>query len=133
MAVKEIQSTVKMVNAAYEAITSDTDTTTTGIDTAGYDLGVSFAFRAATYTDGTYVIAFEEADDNATWTAVPSAYIVGDASNSISAVSVVNDEDATFGIISAKRYLRAKITSTATTSGAVIIGTVALGGELKPV
>ena len=133
MAVKEIQSTVKLVNAAYEAITTDTTTETTGIDTADYDLGVSFAFRAATYSDGTYVISFEESDDNAAWTAVPSDYIIGDASNSISAVSVVNDEDATFGIISAKRYLRASIVSTGTTSGAVIIGTVALAGELKPV
>lgn len=133
MAVKEIQSTVKLVNAGYLAITTDTTTTTTGIDTASYDLGVSFAFRAVTYTDGTYVISFEESDDNATWTAVPSAYVIGDASSSISAVSVATDEDATFGIISAKRYLRASIASTATTTGAAISGTVALAGELKPV
>lgn len=106
-----------------------TDTTTNGsiIDTADQDLGVSFFLGSTTYTDGTFKLVLEEGDDSglSDATTVPAEKLVTvtglDAvATGVTAVTADGAKYMKVGVHSTKRYVRANVVSTATSSGAVI-------------
>lgn len=120
--------TLNNVILAFDAAIS-TDTTTNGaiIDTADQDLGVSFFLGATAYTDGTYKLVLQEGDDSglSDATTVPSEKLITvtglDAvADGVTAVTADGDKLAKVGVFSTKRYVRAQIVSTATTTGATL-------------
>ena len=120
-----------------QAITSDTTTNTAIIDTADQDLGVSFFMNASAYTDGTYKLVLQEGDaanlsDAAT---VPSEKLITvtglDAvATGVTAVTADGDKMFKVGVFSTKRYVRAQVVSTVTTSGATISVVALVSPEL---
>ena len=121
---------------AFNAVIS-TDTTTNGaiIDTANFDRGVTFIILAPVYTDGTYTPVIEESDDSGMSgaTDVTDAQLIGtEAGAVISAVSGSGANLASIGVFSNKRFLRLKIVSASTSTGATISAVVNMKAELTP-
>lgn len=105
-------------------IATDTDTTSTiVIDTQGYSKSVMFAVYSGAITDGAYVLKIMETDnsDGTTGAAEVGAYLFQD-SFALSEDSVVQKVGAQLS----KRYCTLRITSSATTSGGVFKGAIAL-------
>lgn len=123
MPVKE-HVTKQEVRLALEAeITTDTTTVGAIFDSADYDNGLYFALGVTTYTDGTYTLKIEDGDNVALSDAadVATAQLVY---GTLPALSAVVADGAAFpreGVHSTKRYIRASVVSTATTSGAFVI------------
>ena len=123
------------VRLALEAeITSDTTTVGAIFDTANYDAGIYFAIASTTYTDGTYTLKIEDGDDSALSDAadVATAQLVY---GTLPAVTAVTADGAAYdkeGVIGTKRYVRASIVSTATTSGAFLSLLCIKDAELLP-
>ena len=116
--------------------TITTDTTTEGaiFDTANYDAGVYFALAATAWTDGLYTLKLEHGDNAALSDAavVPTANLVY---GSLPALGAAIADGAAYereGVIGTKRYVRASIVSTATTSGATISVICLKDAELIP-
>ena len=103
-----------------------TDTTTVGeiIDTAGCE-AIEFIFLTKTVTDGDYEVQIFESDD-----AGMSGEAQVAAEETFGAIDYTDDADdntvARMGVASKKRYLRAKVVSTSTSTGVDIISGVAL-------
>lgn len=98
------------------AATIATDTTTNGTGVDCNDLkSITFYFATGAYTDGTYTPNIQESDDNSTWTDVEAVNVIG-SETALSAANTV----VSIGAHPQKRYARAQIVSTSTTSGAVI-------------
>ena len=120
MPVKE-HVTHQEVRLALEAeITTDTTTVGAIFDTRNYDMGIYFALGVTTYTDGTYTLKIEDGDDSGLSDAADVAtnqLVYG----TLPALSAVVADGAMYpreGVHSTKRYVRASVVSTATTSGA---------------
>lgn len=141
MAVREQVTQMEAVLAFQGSISTDTTTNTQIIDTANFDMGVSFYLSAPVYTDGTFKVTFEEGEDSglSDAAAVPSDKIVPievtaeDAVNT-GITAVTNDGDVLVkaGVHSTKRYVRANIVSTGTTTGATLNLVAVLGSENLP-
>ncbi len=108
-------------------ITTDTTTNGTIIDTADLDLGVSFFIGATAYTDGTYKLLIQEGDDAglSDATTVPAEKLIEvpglqAVTDGVTAITADGDKYFKVGVFSTKRYLRANIVSTATSTGAQI-------------
>lgn len=133
MAVKEQVTRIKVINALEpQVIGSDTTTTGAIIDTADFDLGVSFAVLATAYTDGTFTLKIEDGDDAALADAadVDSSMLVYGTLPAVSAGASEGDVMAKEGVHSAKRYVRASIVSTSVTTGATLQVIAILGAEV---
>lgn len=128
--------TKEVVMYALEVQTIATDTTTTGaiIDTADYDLGVYFAMLCSAYTDGTYTLLIEDGDDAALADAavVATAQLVYGTLPALTAVTAEGARMAKEGVFGTKRYLRASIVSTLTTTGADLAVIMVKAAELCP-
>lgn len=112
--------------AAWVGATIATDTTTMStivIDTQGYDPSVMFAAYSGALTDGAYELIIKETDnaDGTTGAAEVGSYLV---QNSFA----LADDSAVkkVGARLTKRYCTFGIISTATTSGGVFKGAIAL-------
>lgn len=107
-----------------QAISSDTTTNGTEVDTQGYE-SLTFVVQAGTLTDGTYTPSIEESDTSGSgYTAVVDADLVGTEADA--AVDASN-EIKRIGYIGKKRYVRLSIVSTSTTTGGTVGGVAILG------
>lgn len=135
MAVKTQASYIRVYNALEPQVIA-TDTTTAGaiIDTANYDMGITFALLTTAYTDGTYTLKIEHGDDSGLSDAadVDSAMLVYGTLPADSAGSTEGDAMAREGVHSTKRYIRASIVSTSTTTGATVQVIAIVGPEVLP-
>lgn len=124
---------IMLVALVGSIINSDTVTNGEIIDTADFDMGIKFGFDIRIYTDGDYAISYEEGDDPALGdaTAVPADKIIGDAV-SLSAAQVVGDPLPGNGLFSTKRFVRAVVTSTNTSTGATVGAGAVESGEYNP-
>ena len=128
---KDIRSDLAYA-VALDPQTIASDTTTTGeiIDTADYDGGVMVT-QLATVTDGTFLPVLEESADStfATYSAIADANLIGtEADATLSTTQAVS----TIGINNTLRYIRYKVTSASTTTGAVIAAVYHKKAEVKP-
>jgi len=125
-----------LVRRAFNAdISSDTNTDGDIIDTAKYDLGIVFTFDITTFADGNYALQVFESDDSGMSGATQVAgdqLIPGSTAPELDALTAAGAVLTTIGVISNLRFLRARVVSTNTTSGATVIGSVVLGPELMP-
>ena len=128
MAVRD-NVTLNNVLAVFSATVSSDTTTTTGaiVDTAAVDCGVSFFIGSDNYTDGTYTLQLVEGDESnlSDATVVPAEKLILvdglDAVNTgISAQNAAGGKLFKVGVFSNKRYVRANVVSTGTTTGADI-------------
>lgn len=127
MAVRDNVTLNNVLLSTQAAISTDTTTVGTIIDTADFDGGVSFFIGASAYTDGTYKLLIQEGDDSGLSDAatVDSAKLIEvsglDAvTTGVTAITAAGGKFFKVGIHSGKRYLRANIVSTVTTTGATI-------------
>lgn len=90
------------------------------LDTADFDLGVSFGCLITAWTDGAHAIIIHEGDDSGLSDAalVPAEKLIG-ALPSYGAIHANADVVQMVGVHSTKRYVRASIVSTGVTTGAV--------------
>lgn len=125
----------QIVLEAFASATINTDTATNGviIDTADFDMGIKFAFDVSAYTDGSYAISYEEGDDSglSDAAAVPADKVIG-AAVTLTAATAAGAVFTGNGVFSTKRYVRAVITSTATTTGATMSAVAVQAGEYNP-
>lgn len=130
------QATYMRVFNALEPQVINTDTTTTGaiLDTADYDMGVTFALLVTGYTDGTYTLKIEDGDDSGLSDAadVDSAMLVYGSLPAASAGASEGDALSKEGVHSTKRYIRPSIVSTSTTTGATVQVIAIMGPEVLP-
>lgn len=132
MASIDMHSTVFIANALNNQ-TIATDTTTQGaiIDTHGYE-SLEFVFKSGTITDGTYTPLIEDSDDSGLSgsSAVSDTFLVG---TEVGARFVAADDNAVtrLGYVGKKRYVRASLVSTGTTSGATGMGAIAVLGHAR--
>lgn len=134
MAIREMVTKNDQLVVHDAAITSNTDTNTAIVDTAAFDMGISFYMFATTYTDGTYTLSFQEGDaaNLSDASTVPAEKLVQSASIS-AATSAAGGSMAKVGLHSTARYVRAVITSTGVTSGATVTVAAQRFAETLPV
>lgn len=140
MAVQDIRSRLA-VRLALATVAISTDTTTTGsaIDTSAHELGLMFAVDVSAYTDGTYTLSIETADDSGFSVNLEEInsgddnFLEGADGDALTAVTAVGDKSLTIGAFGNRKYARIKIVSTATTSGATLSARVIQSAENCPV
>jgi len=136
MAIKEEATNQKVIDAlTSQAISTDTTTTGAIIDTADYDNGVYFAIGCSAWTDGAYALKIEDGDNAALSDAavIPDAQLVYPAMPSLGAAIAEGSPFEKQGIFGNKRYVRASIVSTGTSSGATLQVVAVVNPELVPV
>lgn len=135
MAVKDIRSNIQPRLAMDAAISTNTTTNGSSIDTKDFEMGLMFAVFAQDWTDGAYEIQIQEADDTAFTENV--ATVSGDkligSIDDLGAALAAGAIIATLGVISNLRFVRLNIISTGTSTGAQIVGIVMQMGENLPV
>lgn len=127
MAVRDNVTLNNVILSDSVAISSDTTTNGTIIDTADFDMGLSFFIGATAYTDGTYKLVLQEGDESNLSDAatVPADKLIEvdglDAvKTGVTALTAAGGEFFKVGVHSNKRYVRANIVSTSTSTGATI-------------
>jgi hypothetical protein len=141
MSVREMVTQMDAILAFQADVSTDTTTNTTIIDTADYDLGLSFFLSAPAYTDGTYKLVFQEGEESDLSDAVtvssdkivPIYVSSKDAVNTgITAITADGNFLVKAGLHSTKRYVRAQIVSTGTDTGATLNLVAVVGAEVCP-
>lgn len=96
-----------------QALTADATTNGNTIDRQFYE-AVEFVFVTGTVTDGTFTITMQESSDNSTWSNVAAADLLGSNPSFDSA-----DDNSAFkvGYIGSKRYVRAEVKVTNSSTG----------------
>lgn len=111
-------------------IVTDTESFSSPLDTNEFDGGFMFTAAAYVYTDGTYVITLQDSPDNSVWSDVPDEKLNDPGGNGSMTLNIINVEGDTLqrlGAFSTERFIRAKVISTSTSSGATItINTIKL-------
>lgn len=119
MPTRELRSRVGAASSINPATYNTNQTSATGIDTQGYE-ALSVIFVSGALTDGTHTPSLNESDDNATWTAVAAADMVGTlvalSANSVQRVAYIGS----------KRYIQPAVASSGATG--CIYGAVACVG-----
>lgn len=137
MATRDMRSDIQVRLVFEAAITSDTTTDATAVDTADFDMGVTFAMMASDFTDGEYQLQFEDSPDNITFAPVAAEKIIGpnDPVIALTDATAIDGTERlkTVGVFSTDRYVKAQIVSTGVTTGADIEVMAILGGEQNPV
>jgi len=112
-----------LVDSAFNSQAVSTDTTTAGniIDTMTFE-ALEFIFQSGTITDGTYTVSLEEGDDAAL--ADAAAVSADETLGSISFVAADDNTAKRIGYIGKKRYVRASVVSTGTSTGGTLAGSV---------
>lgn len=140
MAVKSSVDTFGLALSSVGAITTNTTTVGAIIDTAAYNLGITYFIAATARTDGTYKLLIEWGDsptltDAAT---VPTANLLvttgaNPVTTGVTSVTAAGGSYLKVGVICGdKRYVRASVVSTGVTSGATISVLCAGSAELLP-
>jgi hypothetical protein len=125
---RDIRSDFELVCLLNSTISTDTNTDSEILDVADYDGGVTFYLMCSAYTDGTYTPVIQEGDNSALSDAASTAdgdmipQSTPEASAAVSAATATDGSAAltSIGYIGAKRYVRVRITSTSTSSGATL-------------
>ena len=140
MAIRDIRSRLG-VRLALASVAISTDTTTTGsaIDTSANEMGLMFEVDVSAYTDGTYTLSIETADDSgfsvnlAEIKTGDANFLEGADGVALTAVTAVGDKCLTIGAFGNQKYARIKVVSTATTTGATLSARVVQMAENAPV
>lgn len=134
MSTRDIRSNLLQKLLFNAAISTNTTTDAVVIDLADFDMGVMISLAALAFTDGSYNLIFEDSPDNSVFTAVSSDKIIGPGAT-VSALTdpSVPDELETVGLFSIDRFLKVRIVSTGTTTGATIAVLATIMGEQNPV
>ena len=126
---RDMKNNIKdLVALAPVAITSNTTTVGLIIDLQGFN-SATMQFMTGVLTDGDYVFLLQEGDDASLSdaSAVADADLIGTEAD----MSFTDDTDdaqtAILGYIGTKRYIRASIISTGTTTGALVSVACLLG------
>lgn len=101
-------------------ISSDTTTAGSGVDVSGA-AAVVIRFFVGTRTDGTYTPDVQVSDDNSTWSDAAAFEIIG-SETAISASNTIVSVGLRGNVL--KKYVRARIVSASTTSGATACGAI---------
>lgn len=123
MAVKDNVSDIRASQNDTIAVSADGTVAGNAVDTADYELGLTFVAFTTAYTDGTHVLGAQESDDDGAtdpYTAVSADKLIIPVAGDNSAAAAVNEGDACIkvGVFSNKRYVKPIITSTGVTTGA---------------
>jgi hypothetical protein len=111
-----------------QAISSDTTTVGTEVDTAGFE-SVTFILTTGAYTDGNYTLLIEDTDTTGTgYVAVDDSFLIGTEAETT--LSAANDSSR-IGYVGKKQFVRASIVSDTTTTGATAGAVVLLGSALS--
>ena len=109
-----------------------------GLDTAEYDMGITFLPVVVTADGGSDVVltAIQESDDDGNtdpYTDVPTENLIGSLSDFIGMTPVASDTVIkTLGVIGVKRYVRAVVTFQGSTTDTRFILSVNSGVEVSP-
>ena len=140
MAIRDIRSKLEVRLAlASIAISSDTTTTGAAIDTSAFEMGLMFETDVSAYTDGTYTLSIETADDSGFSVNLEEIktgddnFLEGADGVALTAVTAVGAKALTIGAFGNRKFARIKIVSTATTSGATLSTRVVQATENSPV
>lgn len=132
--------TKPVIGLNIQAITTNTTTTGSAVDTADFNGGVNIVFQAGTLTDGTYTPYITESDDNVTYTAVADEYLVAQDPSNVGALApeaqaalTVSNTVSKIGYVGYKRYIKAALVSTGVTSGGTLGAVVSKIGDVDPV
>jgi hypothetical protein len=134
MAKFDIKSKMILQTALAAAIASSTTTNGSILDTANYDLGLTFALSCVAFTDGVYTLQVWTSDDSGMSGEVQLTgdNLIGTAP-AVSALSAAGGTLGVVGVIGNKRYVRVKIVSTGVTSGATVRVLAIQSAEHQPV
>jgi len=128
MATRELASSVKVVHGLdLVNISSDTNTDGTAVDTQGFNsvTAVISAGPSGAYTDGTYTVTVLEGDTSGgSFTATDSSQMV---TQSGTEAITADNENGWVGYVGIKRWVKIRIVSTSTSSGAYLGGNILLG------
>lgn len=119
---RDLKNTLEVLKTISPAA-ANASVTGTGIDLASYG-STLIVFDVGAITDGTHAPKIQESDDNAIFTDVAAADLIGSLSNL--ATGVIQE----IGYIGKKRYIRPFVTVTGATTGGVY-GAVAIGGDAR--
>jgi hypothetical protein len=121
---QDIKSDQKVTQSLHPAATTDGTRNGTGVDVQGYD-GVGVMVHVGARTDGTHTPSLEDSADNSTFGAVAAGNLIG----SFTAISGAGQQNAAqwVGYTGGKRYVRAKVVTTGSTTGAVIGASIVAG------
>lgn len=135
MAVRDIVSKLKCTQVFNAAISTDTATTGSIIDTADFECGLAFFVGATAYTDGEYVLSLQEGLDSglSDAAAVSADKLIGTAPTVDEALASNAGVYLKLGAHSTLRYVRPVLTSTSTTTGATLQVLAVEEGEFQPV
>lgn len=135
-AVRDAQSMFDAYKSDFTAISTDTNTDGPAFDTKDHEMGTTFLIACVAYTDGDYELVPQESDDGSTgWTDIDAASLLpqpGTTAVSVGALTADGAVMGKLGCFSTKRYVRARVTSTGTTSGASIFTAIIKHGEYLP-
>jgi len=124
--------TKPVIGLNIQAITTNTTTTGSAVDTADFNGGVNIVFQAGTLTDGTYTPLITECDTSGgSYTAVADEYLVAQDPSNTSAIApeaqaalTVSNTVSKIGYIGYKRYIKVALVSTSVTSGGTLAAVV---------
>lgn len=121
MSNRDLANTVNAKSAMRSAISSNTTTLSTAIDTFGYDKTM-FVCQATAYTDGTYTLSLVECDTSGgSYTAVATANYNLTAASTITALPTLGSGNLIkIGCFGTKQFLKVSVVSTSVTTGATI-------------
>lgn len=115
-------TTAKSINIA--AKTNGTSNGT-GVDTAGYE-SITCVFDVGTRTDGTHAAKIQDSADNSSFADVAAGFQVGTF-----AADVTSNTDQSVVYLGEKRYVRAVLTTSGATTGAVVGAKFVLGHKMQ--
>ena len=95
------------------AITTNTTTNSSAVDTAHFDSGIMFFTYLSSYdTAAVLAVSLEDSPDNSVWTAVPASKLILPDGAVVANIYADGSEAARLGAFSTNRYVRMVITST---------------------
>lgn len=106
-----------------QTIATDTTTNGDGVDVRDYDAVMAVFESNDTIADGDFALKIQESDDDVTYTDVDSSEQIGTLSDFTSS----NEGVQSVGYVGNKRYVRAVITSTSTSSGGIMGASIVRG------
>jgi len=115
------------------AISTNTTTVSTAIDTYGYDKTM-FVAQLTAFTDGAYAISLTECDTvGGSYTAVPAANLILDNMALNTALPTLGTSNlAKQGCFGTKQFIKASVVSTSITTGATVNICAIQEANIKP-
>lgn len=124
---RDLHNQVSIVNSIAPQAALTATTTGTGVDLAGYR-SAAVVFHAGAVTDGTWTPTVEESDSfGSGYTTVAAADLSGSLATFTSST---DDTIQKVSYLGSKRYIRAVLTETVTSTGGLITATVVRGNPV---